>query len=155
MGVTLASKKRYHKEGYEMVFDMEGGMLSGNETSGGEPDTVTNGELILKNLTVETPKKQVLVENLSLTVGKGKSLLIVGPSGVGKSSLLRAVCGLWKSKSGSVARPDHKHLMFLPQVPYIPDIPTAQNTLAKQLSFPRVFPTNSEEEMIAALKRVN
>ncbi len=37
-------------------------------------------------------------------VAKGDSLLIVGPSGTGKTSLLRAIAGLWSSGSGTITR---------------------------------------------------
>ena len=37
-------------------------------------------------------------------VQPGDSLLIVGPSGAGKTSLLRAIAGLWSSGSGKITR---------------------------------------------------
>jgi ABC-type uncharacterized transport system fused permease/ATPase subunit len=40
----------------------------------------------------------------SAKVNKGESLLIVGPSGTGKTSLLRAIAGLWSSGSGRITR---------------------------------------------------
>ena len=43
-----------------------------------------------------------VLENISLTVNSGESVAIVGPSGVGKSTLLRIISGLDTSDSGSV-----------------------------------------------------
>lgn len=49
-----------------------------------------------------TQDKISLFENLSLTINSGQSHAIVGPSGVGKSSLLLIMAGLEAPKSGSV-----------------------------------------------------
>jgi len=113
-------------------------------------------ELKIDNLSLTIPgTDHKLVQNLSLKVDKGKSLLIIGPSGVGKSSLLRSVCGLWQAQSGQIHMPEQKNLMFLPQNPYIPEIPLDQNTLRAQLMFPRTFVTNTDQELIDTLQKVN
>lgn len=119
-------------------------------------DHNAESDLTIDNLCLTIPgTRHKLVQNLNLKVEKGKSLLIVGPSGVGKSSLLRAVCGLWQAQTGKISMPDQKSIMFLPQNAYIPQIPLEQNTLRAQLLFPRAFATNSEEEMISTLNAVN
>lgn len=114
------------------------------------------GNLVVDNLCLSTPGSgHKLVQNLSLKVEQGSSLLIVGPSGVGKSSLLRAVCGLWEASTGQISMPGQDGVMFLPQNPYIPEIPLEVNTLKTQLLFPRVFANNTDAEIIAALEMVN
>ena len=51
-------------------------------------------QLQVKSLSVRTPSGRVLVDELSLSLEKSASLLIRGPSGVGKTTLLRGIAGL-------------------------------------------------------------
>lgn len=58
-------------------------------------ETIEGSYLAIDHLTLYTPDYRTrLIADLSVTVLPGKSLLIVGVSGVGKSSLLRAIAGL-------------------------------------------------------------
>lgn len=53
-----------------------------------------DGGVLLHELTLTTPRgEQTLCKGLSLALAPGQSLLIVGPSGVGKTSIMRAVAG--------------------------------------------------------------
>merc|ERR1711964_527404 len=108
--------------------------------------------LVVNKLSVALPgSDNLMVENLNLSLRSGESLLIVGPSGVGKSSLLRTICGLWKPQSGSISMPESA--MFLPQNAYIPDIPLEMNSLEAQI----VFPGDGvpSKDLVPILKRVN
>ena len=44
----------------------------------------------------------VVISDLSFTVATGETLAITGPSGIGKSTLLHAICGLIRIQSGSI-----------------------------------------------------
>lgn len=93
----------------------------------------------LNSLTILTPHgERSLARNLTLTVLPGSSLLIKGSSGSGKTSLLRAIAGLWTKGSGSVLLPMPENLMFLPQKPYMP-----LGTLRDQLKFPFTSPSST------------
>lgn len=58
-------------------------------------------EFELKNLSVSSSDKSIL-EDISLSIEKGEHLTITGPSGSGKSSLLKVLAGLLSYDSGTL-----------------------------------------------------
>lgn len=104
----------------------------------------TNGDnalLQINQLRLVTPdRKRVLIDNLDLTIREGQHLLIVGSSGCGKSSLLRAIAGLWTSGSGSISRVTDDQVYFLPQRPYC-----ALGSLKDQLLYPSTESLNPDD----------
>ncbi|MEP6588658.1 MAG: ATP-binding cassette domain-containing protein, partial [Polaromonas sp.] len=113
--------------------------------------TVHGFELALERLTVLTPNREhLLIREIKLAVKPGEGLLIVGPSGTGKSSLLRVIAGLWNTGSGEVMRPAGSDMLFLPQQPYLP-----LGDLRCQLTYPHTERDISDEELLQWLERVN
>lgn len=113
--------------------------------------TIEENHFAFEHVTLETPDyEKVIVEDLSLTVQKGEGLLIVGPSGRGKSSLLRAIAGLWNAGTGRLVRPPLEEILFLPQRPYI-----ILGTLREQLLYPLTNSEMSNTELQAVLQQVN
>lgn len=87
----------------------------------------------ITGLSLATPDgARQLVRGLNLTVEAGTSLVIVGETGVGKSSLLRAMAGLWTRGAGRIAMPPAAATLFLPQSPYL-----TAGSLRAQLLYPR------------------
>ena len=77
--------------------------------------------LELKDLTVALPSSAAapLVGPLTLSVPRGARVLVSGPNGCGKSSLLRALLGVWPVGSGSVYTPPASEVFVLPQRAYL------------------------------------
>jgi putative ATP-binding cassette transporter len=70
---------------------------------------------------VRTPDGDQLIDSLDVQLDTGDSLVICGPSGVGKTTLLRSLAELWPYASGILCRPDGENAtMFLSQLPYVP-----------------------------------
>ena len=81
-----------------------------------ESITLSRPILLIRNLQLKTPDdKRVLIRTLNLSLTTGQNLLISGESGAGKSSLLRAIAGLWRNGGGNIAR--SSDVYFLPQRP--------------------------------------
>ena len=60
--------------------------------------------LELRDLSLAHASGPVLFENLSFTLGRGETLALTGPSGSGKSSVMRAITGLLKPLKGEIRR---------------------------------------------------
>jgi putative ATP-binding cassette transporter len=113
--------------------------------------SVESPGLALEQVTLQTPGgERTLIEDVSLEVEPGGGLVIVGASGGGKSSLLRAIAGLWCTGAGTIRRPELGEMLFLPQRPYM-----IGGTLREQLLYPNLESNVGEEELRAVLERVN
>jgi ABC-type uncharacterized transport system fused permease/ATPase subunit len=96
------------------------------------------------------PAAQPLLAQVNLAVEPGGSLLIMGPSGVGKTSLLRAIAGLWSAGSGTIICPERQHLLFLPQRPYL-----TLGSLRQQLHYPQGANRERDDELLDILHQVD
>ena len=110
----------------------------------------SDGAIELRDIEVRNPEGTPLVQGLNLRLEPGDSLVITGPSGCGRTTLLRSIAQLWPYTSGTMRRPGSEgDAMFLSQVPYLP-----LGDLRAVLSYPNVESEIPDEQLVTVLEDV-
>lgn len=116
---------------------------------------VPKGALTVENLVLAVPGTDAIVlRGVSLALEPGESLAVIGPSAAGKTSLARALLGIWPPRAGAVrldgadiARMPRdqvgQHLGYLPQ-----DVELFEGTVAENIA--RLGVVDSEKVVAAA-----
>jgi vitamin B12/bleomycin/antimicrobial peptide transport system ATP-binding/permease protein len=104
--------------------------------------------ITVSGLDLDLPNGKALRKGVALDVAPSQALLIRGPTGTGKSTLLRAIAGLWPFGRGRI-RVDEGRAFFLPQKPYIP-----LGSLRQALAYPDADAGVRTEQLVDALKKV-
>src|SRR5260221_3481192 len=120
-------------------------------------DQHTEGERIespektlnLEGLKLDLPEGRALVDGATLELKPGEDVLVTGATGSGKSTLFRALAGIWPYWKGRIRLPQGARLLFLPQKPYLPI-----GTLKHAVCYPEDVNRFSTEEILAALQSV-
>ena len=107
------------------------------------------GKLQLKGVSLRDPHGRSLIEDINVAVRKGDRVAISGPSGTGKTTLLRAIAGVWPYGSGRIDLPDAERMLFVPQRPYLPN-----GTLRAVVSYPASEGSHSDARIREALHQV-
>ncbi len=108
-----------------------------------------DGALHLEHLSIGHRGGKIVISETSTKIERGERVLIVGESGTGKSTLIRAIAGLWPWGSGSISLPAGARIAFLPQKPYIPI-----GTLKDALSYPTASTEIPEAVLTEAMREV-
>jgi vitamin B12/bleomycin/antimicrobial peptide transport system ATP-binding/permease protein len=98
----------------------------------------------VEDLDLELPDGTTLLSGLSCSPDRGSALLVTGPTGTGKSTLLRAIAGIWPFGRGNIRLGEGRTLM-VPQRPYLP-----LGTLANTLTYPFCDPSSVGTARLAA-----
>ncbi|MGF6312390.1 putative ATP-binding cassette transporter [Bradyrhizobium sp. i1.8.4] len=111
----------------------------------------TRGEamLSLNDLSVTLDDGTAVVGETEVVIEPGERLLVAGESGTGKSTLVRAIAGLWPWGGGSVGLHADRRLFMLPQKPYVPS-----GTLRRAVAYPGAAEDWNVDEIGDALHKV-
>ena len=138
--------------GYRAVLDRLTGLLDVNDEARALPTPLTEDRpsgLTVRDLQVRLPDGRPLLSDLELQVGEGSTLLITGPSGTGKTTLLRSMAGLWPNAEGLIERPADTETLFCSQQPYLP-----LGSLRAALSYPAPAGELADDEARAVLETI-
>jgi putative ATP-binding cassette transporter len=111
----------------------------------------TEGDVILSlnDLSVTLDDGTAVVREAEVVIEAGERLLVAGESGTGKSTLVRAIAGLWPWGGGSVNFHPDRRLFMLPQKPYVP-----LGTLRRAAAYPGAAEDWTVEQIGEALDKV-
>jgi len=77
------------------------------------------GSLRLRDVSVTLDDGSAVVNEADIEIARGEKVLVVGESGTGKSTLVRAIAGLWPWGTGEILI-KFEGLFLMPQEPYVP-----------------------------------
>ena len=140
---------------YDMLKDIENQEIFKLKRIANEnvKDMEFNKELVIDNITWKYPLgEEPVLKNLSLTVPKGKSIALIGPSGAGKTTLADVILGLLGPQEGNVlldGEDVYKNLPgwskvvgYVPQAVYLTD-----DTIRNNVAF-GIFEEDIDEEKV-------
>ena len=99
------------------------------------------GTLRLRDLSLTSDDGSAIVNGADVEIAPGERVLVVGESGTGKSTLVRAIAGLWPWGAGEV-RIQLDGLFVMPQRPYVP-----LGTLRRAVTYP-LSPEAVDDEVV-------
>jgi putative ATP-binding cassette transporter len=107
-------------------------------------------KLALEDLAVALPDACVTLDQARVEVSPGERIQILGKPGSGKSTVFRALAGMWPWGAGTIELPPRGAMMFMPQRPYLP-----LGTLRAAVSYPAESGQFDDVTVRGALERVD
>jgi len=103
----------------------------------------------IDRLAVRLPDGTPLVDADHMALNAGDRVLVTGPTGAGKSTLFRAIVGIWPFGNGRITVPIDAKVMLVPQRPYFPVA-----TLAAAITYPARAGSFDDAQLADALTAV-
>jgi putative ATP-binding cassette transporter len=128
----------------ELVDALEGDGAAAAVSMGSSAD----GMIHVEGLRLTDFSGRVLLARADAVLLPGERVIVTGDPGTGKSTLVRALAGLWPWGSGAIRLPAGATLAFVPPYPYLPP-----GSLAETVAYPNGRDSIRPEELAAALDR--
>src|SRR5262245_11035090 len=106
-----------------------------------------SGRLELADVEVKLHTGRKLIADTDLVIAPGEMVMVTGKSGIGKSTLLRAIAGLWPWGAGTILVPQGAQIAFASQRPYLP-----VGTLKAALAYPTAPTDVAYDVVVRALE---
>ena len=100
-------------------------------------------------LSVNLPDGQAILPSVTFDVAAGDKVLVTGATGSGKTTLFRALSGVWPFGHGAIRVPAGERVLVLPQKAYLPIA-----TLKGALTYPKPVEAFEDAEVVEALRAV-
>jgi putative ATP-binding cassette transporter len=105
--------------------------------------------LRLRDVSVTLDDGTAVVHRADVAIRPGEKVLVTGDSGTGKSTLARALAGVWPWGKGDIQIAAGGKLLVLPQRPYVPT-----GTLRRAVTYPDPAHSRSMAETAKVLEKV-
>ncbi len=110
----------------------------------------TDAALRLGHLSVTLEDGTVVVKDAEVVIARGERVLVAGESGTGKSTLVRAIAGLWPWGKGTIEVAAGAKLLLMPQHAYVP-----VGSLRRAVTYPLPVADKDDDQIARALKLVD
>jgi len=135
------------------IMELEGFFSQQNESSINLKEADST-EIIIDKLSLATPKDQsLIIKGVNISLKEREHVLVEGVSGLGKSTIFKAIAGSWIDGSGEIILPKDKKIACLAQRPSIPQA-SLQEILAYPLE-PHVYTLAQYQQVLEDVKLGN
>lgn len=108
------------------------------------------GGLRLDDLELALPESSATLDEPRIEIRPGERIQILAKATSAKSTLFRALAGMWPWGAGTIHLPGRETMTFIPQRPYLPS-----GTLRAAVCYPTEPGLLDEASVVAALERVD
>lgn len=114
-----------------------------------ERSETADAALRLGHLSVTLEDGTVVIKDAEVVIARGERVLVAGESGTGKSTLVRAIAGLWPWGKGHIQVKAGAKMLLMPQRAYVPVGP-----LRRAVTYPLPAGDRTVEEVARVLELV-